>query len=203
MSDNKPDISLALLQEDDREQFIKDNQWAFRYGAQIEFGMRDDRTEEGSEVISRSTIERSIDGENAEAYRIVQDGKYVGGVVLSIDKKAGKGELELLFVLPDAHSRGIGQAAWRAVENLHPEISVWETITPYFEKRNIHFYVNRLGFHIVEFWNKYQHGPTVSEDIEENWSEDDEMFVFRKVIPSDSIAVGNSCRVIRRVNTNK
>jgi GNAT superfamily N-acetyltransferase len=203
MSDNKPDISLALLQEDDREQFIKDNQWAFRYGAQIEFGMRDDRTEEGSEVISRSTIERSIDGENAEAYRIVQDGKYVGGVVLSIDKKAGKGELELLFVLPDAHSRGIGQAAWKAVENLHPEISVWETITPYFEKRNIHFYVNRLGFHIVEFWNKYQHGPTVSEDIEENWSEDDEMFVFRKVIPSDSIAVGNSCRVIRRVNTNK
>ena len=203
MSDNKPDISLALLQEDDREQFIKDNQWAFRYGAQIEFGMRDDRTEEGSEVISRSTIERSIDGENAEAYRIVQDGKYVGGVVLSIDKKAGKGELELLFVLPDAHSRGIGQAAWRAVENLHPEISVWETITPYFEKRNIHFYVNRLGFHIVEFWNKYQHGPAVSEDIEENWSEDDEMFVFRKVIPSDSIAVGNSCRVIRRVNTNK
>jgi GNAT superfamily N-acetyltransferase len=203
MSDNKPDISLALLQEDDREQFIKDNQWGFRYGAQIEFGMRDDRTEEGSEVISRSTIERSIDGENAEAYRIVQDGKYVGGVVLSIDKKAGKGELELLFVLPDAHSRGIGQAAWKAVENLHPEISVWETITPYFEKRNIHFYVNRLGFHIVEFWNKYQHGPTVSEDIEENWSEDDEMFVFRKVIPSDSIAVGNSCRVIRRVNTNK
>ena len=203
MSDNKPDISLALLQEDDREQFIKDNQWAFRYGAQIEFGMRDDRTEEGSEVISQSTIERSIDGENAEAYRIVQDGKYVGGVVLSIDKKAGKGELELLFVLPDAHSRGIGQAAWKAVENLHPEISVWETITPYFEKRNIHFYVNRLGFHIVEFWNKYQHGPTVSEDIEENWSEDDEMFVFRKVIPSDSIAVGNSCRVIRRVNTNK
>ena len=203
MSDNKPDISLALLQEDDREQFIKDNQWAFRYGAQIEFGMRDDRTEEGSEVISRSTIERSIDGENSEAYRIVLDGEYVGGVVLSIDKKAGKGELELLFVLPDAHSRGIGQAAWKAVENLHPEISVWETITPYFEKRNIHFYVNRLGFHIVEFWNKYQHGPTVSEYIEENWSEDDEMFVFRKVIPSDSIAVGNSCRVIRRVNTNK
>ena len=27
-------------------------------------------------------------------------------------------------------------------------------MTPYFEKRNIHFYVNRLGFHIVEFWNK-------------------------------------------------
>ena len=126
-NDNRLDISLALLQENDREQFIKDNQWAFRYGAQIEFGMRDDRTEEGSEVISRGTIERCIDGENAEAYRIVQDGKYVGGVVLSIDKKAGKGELELLFVSPDVHSHGIGQAAWKAVEKLHPEIRVWET----------------------------------------------------------------------------
>lgn len=56
------------------------------------------------------------------------------------------------------------------------------TITPYFEKRNIHFYVNRCGFHIVEFWNKYQHGPAVPEEEEGNWSMDDEMFVFRKVI---------------------
>ena len=39
INDNKQEISLALLQENDREQFIKDNQWAFRYGAQIEFGM--------------------------------------------------------------------------------------------------------------------------------------------------------------------
>ena len=85
-NDNRIGISLAPLQENDREQFIKDNQWAFRYGAQIEFGMRDERTEDGSEVISRRTIERSIDGENAEAYRIVQDGNYVGGVVLIIHR---------------------------------------------------------------------------------------------------------------------
>ena len=65
---------------------------------------------------------------------------------------------------------------------MHPEIKVWETITPYFEKRNIHFYVNRCGFHIVEFWNKYQHGPAVPEEEEGHWSMDDEMFVFRKVI---------------------
>ena len=192
-NDNRLDISLALLQENDREQFIKDNQWAFRYGAQIEFGMRDDRTEEGSEVISRGTIERCIDGENAEAYRIVQDGKYVGGVVLSIDKKAGKGELELLFVSPDVHGHGIGQAAWKAVEELHPEIRVWETITPYFEKRNIHFYVNRCGFQIVEFWNRHFHGPAVPEEESDNWSEDDEMFVFRKVIMPKRSQKSDNC----------
>ena len=175
-----PEVILVPLQPEDREQFILDNQWAFKYGAQQEFGMRDERCEEGEEVISRKTIENSIGGENAETYRIVLDGQKVGGVVLQIDKEAAKGELELLFVLPECHSKGIGQAAWKAVEALHPEIIVWETITPYFEKRNIHFYVNRCGFHIVEFWNKHHHGPAVPEEMEENWNMDDEMFVFRK-----------------------
>ena len=65
---------------------------------------------------------------------------------------------------------------------IFPEIRAWETITPYFEKRNIHFYVNRCGFHIVEFWKKYHHGPVIPDEIDENWSEDDEMFVFKKEV---------------------
>ena len=203
--DNK--IMLVPLASDDREQFIIDNQRAFKYGAQEEmteqreqsrtcssyaetrrnsstaqYGMRDDRVEEGEEVISRKTIERCIDGDKAETYRIVCDGNVVGGLILQIDQQNAKGELEILFVHPEVHSKGIGQAAWKAVEAMHPEIRVWETITPYFEKRNIHFYVNRLGFHIVEFWNKHQHGPAVPDDIEENWSEDDEMFRFQKIM---------------------
>ena len=181
MTDN---ISLVSITPDDKEQFILDNQRAFKYGAQTMFGMRDDRTEEGEEVISRKTIERSMNGEKAETYRIVCDGIVVGGLILQIDQQHSKGELEILFVNPEAHSKGIGQAAWKAVEAMHPEIRVWETITPYFEKRNIHFYVNRLGFHVVEFWNKFHHGPAVPEDIDEDWSEDDEMFVFQKVIES-------------------
>lgn len=176
------DIKLVPLTADDREQFILDNQQAFKYGAQEEFGMCDDRMEEGEEVISRKTIERSLDDNQAEAYRIMHNEDVVGGMILKIDRQNARGELEILFIKPDAHSKGLGQDAWKAVEILHPEISVWETMTPYFEKRNIHFYVNRLGFHIVEFWNKYQRGPAVPEDIEENWSDDDEMFLFRKII---------------------
>ena len=41
------DIKLVPLTVADREQFILDNQQAFKYGAQEEFGMRDDRMEEG------------------------------------------------------------------------------------------------------------------------------------------------------------
>ena len=94
-----------------------------------------------------------------------------------------RGELELLFVSPEVHSKGIGYAAWREIEKLHPEVRVWETVTPYFEQRNIHFYVNRCGFHIVEFFNKYHPDPN---DPEMNTADDEQfpdgMFRFEKVV---------------------
>ena len=173
-------IELKPLEADDREQFIKDNQEAFKYGAIEEFGMRDDHFEEDGEIISRATIEKSIDG--GETYRIMQDGKPVGGVVIKTDGEHG--ELELLFVDPKAHSKGIGYAAWCGIEKMHPEVKTWETCTPYFETRNIHFYVNRCGFHIVEFF--CSHHPDPNESYEDQCGEDgdmDGMFRFEKVIP--------------------
>ena len=171
------DIQLLPLERSDRERFIRDNQEAFNYGALEEFGRRDDHFEEDGEIISRETIERSIDG--GEAYRIMEDGRPVGGVVIRAD--GGRGDLDLLFVSPEAHSRGIGHAAWRAVEKLHPEVTVWETVTPYFEKRNIHFYVNRCGFHIVEFFNSRHPDPN-DPDAEAQTEEQfpDGMFRFEK-----------------------
>lgn len=54
-------------------------------------------------------------------------------------------------------------------------------MTPYFEKRNIHFYVNRCGFHIVEFFNS--HHPDPNDPDREDVGEDmDGMFRFRKVM---------------------
>ena len=167
-------IILQPLQPSDREQFIKDNQEAFNYGALEEFGLRNDRFEEtnedGNQIISRETIVASI--ENGDAYRILLDNVLVGGAVIKID--GTHGELELLFISPEHHSKGIGYATWCEIEKMHPEVNVWETFTPYFEKRNIHFYVNHCGFHIVEFFNK-QHLD------EENPAEDGfEMFRFEK-----------------------
>ena len=169
-------VTLSLLQADDREQFILDNQRAFKYGATEEFGMRDDHFEEDEEIISRATIEASIDGKNAEAYRILFDREKVGGVVIRVEGESG--ELELLFVNPEVHSKGIGYSAWCLIEQLHPEVTVWETVTPYFEKRNIHFYVNRCGFHIVEYFNSHHPDPN---DPDSGGPDSDGMFRFRKV----------------------
>jgi len=172
------DIKLISLTEDDREQFILDNQEAFNYGALEEFGRRDDHFEEGENIISRKTIEESIDA--GEAYRIVLDGKKVGGVILKVD--GDRGDLEILFVSPKVHSKGIGYAAWCEVEKMHPEVKIWETVTPYFEKRNIHFYVNRCGFHIVEFYNSHHPDPNDPDELDIPVDEQfpDGMFRFEK-----------------------
>jgi hypothetical protein len=173
-------VKLALLEDSDREQFILDNQEAFKYGALEEFGRRDDHFEEGEEIISRKTIEASID--SGEAYRIIQNGEKVGGVIVSIKKD--KGDLDILFVSPKVHSKGIGYAAWCEVEKLYPQVKIWETVTPYFETRNIHFYVNRCGFHIVEFFNSHHPDPNEPEDHEISMDDQfpDGMFRFEKRI---------------------
>lgn len=174
-------VQLLALEDCDRERFIKDNQEAFNFGAMEEFGLRDKHFEEEGQIISRDTIQQSID--SGEAYRIVDEGgKVVGGVVIRVEGE--KGDLDLLFVSPHVHSKGIGYAAWCEVERLHPEVKIWETVTPYFEQRNIHFYVNRCGFHIVEFFNRFH---PESNDSEMSCEEIDEqfpggMFRFEKII---------------------
>ena len=183
-------VQLLPLAADDREQFILDNQWSFKYGAMMEFGMRDDTQDDEGEIISRRTIERCIDDPKNETYRIVLDGRNVGGVILKIDPETHHNHLEILFTAPEEHSKGIGYGAWLAVEALHPETRVWETCTPYFEKRNIHFYVNKCGFQIDQFWCTHFHPeePMFDEEERDEWEEQDgdegpdEMFRFIKIM---------------------
>ncbi len=170
-------VTLVPLREEDRESFIKDNQWAFKYGATEEFGNRDDHFEEDGEIISRETIENSID--RGEAYRIVLEGKNVGGIIVRAEKE--KGDLDILFVDPEVHSKGIGYAAWSEIERMYPKVRVWETVTPYFETRNIHFYVNRCGFHIVEFFNEH-HRDQFADEHEDGEHSLDGMFRFEKIM---------------------
>lgn len=176
------EVTLTLLQEHDREQFILDNQYAFKYGALVEFGKRDDHFEEGEEIISRKTIEDSID--QGVAYRIRLDGRVVGGMVLTIDPASHHNHLDLLFVSPDVQGHGVGTRAWQLAERLYPDTEVWETCTPYFEKRNIHFYINKCGFAAVEYFNRFHPDPHDPETGKpNNYAQDDGfdgMFRFEK-----------------------
>lgn len=174
-------IKLVPLAENDREQFILDNQWSFKYGALIEFEERDNHIDAEGEIISRKTIEHCIDEPNNITYRIKLNDKNVGGVILKIDKKTQHNHLEILFVIPEEHTKGIGYATWKQIEAMYPDTKIWETCTPYFEKRNIHFYVNKCGFQIDQFWcERFQPKYDILED--DNQEGPNEMFRLIKIM---------------------
>ena len=168
-------IHLEILKSEDENQFIKDNQYAFKHGAKSYFSNAEleQQYEEPGEIISRETIYNSIHHNGSIAYRIIDNNKPVGGIIVNI--QGSEGELEIFFVNPDAHSKGIGQAAWQEIERIHSNVKVWQTVTPCFEKRNIHFYVNKLGFHIVAYYNEHYPDKDCPEDM---W----EMYKFEKIM---------------------
>lgn len=48
---------------------------------------------------------------------------------------ARHGHLDLLYVTVGSQSKGTGRAIWTALQARYPEVEVWQTIAPYFEKR--------------------------------------------------------------------
>lgn len=136
---------LTKITVADEKQFKQDMQEAFQKGFEDVYGEIDDV------ILPEQDIEQSIQGKGGIVYKALVDDKMVGGAIVSIDDETQCNELQFLYVKYGTQSSGIGKHIWDAIEQLHPETKAWETCTPYFEKRNIHFYVNKCGFHITEF----------------------------------------------------
>ncbi|MFQ8979668.1 MAG: hypothetical protein ACLR6I_03215 [Waltera sp.] len=83
-----------------------------------------------------------------------------------------------MFVKNGIQSKGIGKKIWFELEEMYPGTKVWETCTPYFDRRNIHFYVNVCGFHITEFFNEKHPMPDTPDDFVGDGNEG--MFEFEK-----------------------
>lgn len=151
-------ILLPLCAEDMTDYKI-DMQKAFQMGAVDEFGKVD------TDILPEEDIERSLSTKGEIAYKAILDGEMVGGAIVFIDDITHHNHLDFLYVKYGIQSKGIGQAIRKEIEKLHPDTKVWETITPYFEKRNLHFYINHCGFHAVEFFNPYHKDPHTSDDM--------------------------------------
>lgn len=172
--DHTTNVSLEIATKDELEIFKKDLQKAFSVAVNETFGQCDEL------IPPDEDIEKSFKAPGAIIYNILSNGTRVGGAVVLISDKTQHNSLDLFFISPDQHSHGIGKKAWQLIEKAHPETKVWETVTPYFEKRNIHFYVNKCGFHIVEFYNKYHLDTYFSED--EGLPGEEDFFRFEKVM---------------------
>lgn len=165
-------FQLVPVEDGELQQYKKDMQEAFQKGYEEEFGL----TEE--EILPEKDIDQSLRANGSAAYKALIDGKMAGGAIVVIDPVTQHNHLDFLFVKYGTQNKGIGKAIWNEIEKLHPQTKVWETCTPYFEKRNIHFYVNKCGFHIVAFLNEKNPDANMPDDFIGDGNEG--MFVFQK-----------------------
>ncbi|ETR78654.1 hypothetical protein X566_14030 [Afipia sp. P52-10] len=166
-------VTLDLATKADLPRFRKDLQEAFAIAVVQTFGSVND-----GPIPPDEDVAASFTAPNAVAHRILEDGRWVGGAVVSIDTETQRNSLDFFFVRADELGRGIGRKAWAAIEATYPDTTVWTTHTPYFEKRNIHFYVNVCGFHIVEYYHAGH--PDPNRPHEPDLPGDDGMFRFEK-----------------------
>ncbi len=76
-------------------------------------------------------------------YKIVMDGQIVGGIVV-FDEGPGHLHLDLIYIDPTYHDRGIGTQAMHLLEEKHPA-NKWTLDTPQYAIRNQHFY-EKFGY---------------------------------------------------------
>lgn len=151
--------------------------WLSRMEAAFTAGLREAGLQPGEEPIPEAEeMAEGLGEPGTETLQIVRDGKIVGGASVS-GLKDGHRSLELFFIDAGNQGSGIGVAAWRAIEARYPDTEVWETDTPYFDQRNIHFYVNRCGFHATEFFHP---GHRPDYDNGEEQQGPSRMFHFEK-----------------------
>ena len=73
-----------------------------------------------------------------ECYKIIANRQIIGGIVL-FNKGEGHYHLDLIFIAPVFHNRGIGTQAMHFLEGKYPARK-WTLDTPAWAVRNIHFY---------------------------------------------------------------
>ncbi|MGE4403099.1 MAG: GNAT family N-acetyltransferase [Desulfobulbus sp.] len=177
VQDDSGIVKLQKANLDSLNDFKTALQDSFRVAVEADLGRPLDEP-----IPSDEDIERSIAVAGAATYWIMANDQRVGGAVVVIDEISNRNSLSFFFISTSLQSRGLGLQAWKAIEREYPNTKVWETVTPYFEKRNIHFYVNRCGFKIVEFYNKFHPDPNqVSVQVHQE-GDDEEMFRFMKVM---------------------
>lgn len=166
-------IRLIRLSDERTIAFKEEMQEAFQYGFKT-YSKDEEKTNQW-QVLPDKDFYHSLETEGAEAYEAINNnGQHLAGAIITAN--GNMGELAFLYVKVGVQSKGIGQSIWRAIEAMHPEIEVWETCTPYFDRRNIHFYINRRGFHVVEFFNEHHPDPNMPEQFDQ----EDGLFKFEK-----------------------
>lgn len=105
---------------------------------------------------------------DSTAYKISQEDKVIGCIILWINKETNINFLGSIFIDTSVQNKGIGKKIWGFIEQEYPETVKWRTETPGFSRRNHNFYVNKCGFHVVKIENpmdKYNSSYILEKEI--------------------------------------
>lgn len=163
-------IILENVKKDDISIFKNKLIESFIFGAKNYFG--ENITDK---IPEEKDIDESLNAYGVHSYHLLIDNEKVGGAIVEINNETNNNELHFFFIYPEYQNKKIGYLSWKAIENKYPQTKIWTCYTPYFEKRNINFYVNKCGFHIVAFYNKYNRLEVINSGPEE-------FFKFEKVM---------------------
>lgn len=173
------DLHLVAAQPDDLDDVARRIQRAFTDGAIQGFGYDLDEP-----IPSDEDVHSSLRGTNVEVLHIMRGSERVGAASVSIDSATDVNSLDFFVIDGTGQNSGLGTRAWSLIEQRYPQTRIWTTMTPYFDTRNIHFYVNKCGFTIVEFFHARHpdsHAPGAGRD-ETATDGTDKMFAFEKVM---------------------
>ena len=173
--EHSSDVTLELADASAFEAFKQALKASFSVAVEETFG-----AVEAGLIPSDEDIDNALTAPGAVVHHIRLEGVTVGGAIVTIDAATQHNALDLFYLLPDAHGRGVGYRVWKAIEQAYPETRVWVTHTPYFEKRNIHFYVNKCGFKIVSFYHRGY--PLPDDNAQGSKAHELEFFGFEKVM---------------------
>ncbi|GAA3024760.1 GNAT family N-acetyltransferase [Microbacterium dextranolyticum] len=174
MTSTPSPVRLAELDPTER------SQWLARMEDAFTAGLHDAGIAPGEEPIpTAAEMEPELRSPDVSTFQIVCDDEIVGGAMIGANH-AGRRRLELFFIDAGRHGGGIGARAWAAIEARYPDTDVWETDTPYFDQRNVHFYINRCGFQAVEFFHP---GHQREEEGDGDHQGPDRSFRFEKRMP--------------------
>lgn len=169
-------MELIELRTEHFSAYMQEMQEAFQKGYEERVG-----ASEGV-ILPFDDILQSLNAPHAVAYEVLEGEERMGGAIVAFSDDGEHGDLHFLYTKVGKQNRGVASFAWRNIEERHPNVKVWETHTPYFDTRNIHFYINRCGFHAVEFFNSHHPDPNDFDQREVNPMGGDGFFRFEKKI---------------------
>lgn len=170
--ESKLHLSLVSSSLIEQLMFIANAQNAFQYAYEKAFGKRK------RNALSRNYLLDCFTSPNTFVYFAKEENRYVGGAIVTISKTQNN-ELDLLFVNSDYQNKGLGRKIWQEVEKLYPNTRSWELQTPYNDVRNIHFYINQLGFKVIELLHANSYPIQNSTDLVLNFPKYRDVYALR------------------------